>query len=73
MNLVKNDDDEAQQAFLPKPAEDLENNHQEAKSTSKWYWRFALEILMAAIIAVLTTRILLDKATVKPSPVPNCT
>jgi hypothetical protein len=77
MDLTKRDQDEARQAFLRKSSDDislLEKDLEEAKPTSKWYWRLVLEILMTAMIIVLLTRLFLEEkvAKIKPSPVPHC-
>ena len=77
MDFAKRDQDEAQQAFLPKSSDDislLEKDLEEVRPASKRHWRLALEIFMTAVIIVLSTRLLLDEkvAKPKPSPVPNC-
>jgi hypothetical protein len=75
MDFEKHDQDEAQQAFLPKPREDvpnLESGWQEMKSTSRQYWRLALEILMASVIVVLLTRVYIDRKVARPLAVPQC-
>jgi hypothetical protein len=75
MAFVKLDQDDAQEAFLPKSSDDisaLENDSQGAKPSSIQYWRLSLEIFMAAIIVVLLTSFLLDQKHLKPSPVPDC-
>lgn len=76
MDFVKLDQDEAQEAFLPRPSDDLsalEKDSQEVKRSSNQYWRLSLEIFMAAIIVVLSTSILFNREKLKPSPVPDCT
>ncbi|RDL36020.1 Uncharacterized protein BP5553_06632 [Venustampulla echinocandica] len=74
MDRVNREQDEDQQAVLPKSRQDissLENGSQKVTSASKSYLRLGLEIVMAAIIGVLLIRPFPDRATTKSSPVPR--
>ena len=76
MDLVKHEQDEEQQAFLPNSREDnpsSEGGSRKAKSASKSYLRLILEILMAFTIVILFIRPFPDRRRLKPSPVPNST
>jgi hypothetical protein len=75
MNLTKREQDEDQQAFLPKTNGDvslLEEGPRKPTSAFNSYLRLGLEIVMAFVIVVLFIRPFSDRKAVKPSPVPSC-
>jgi hypothetical protein len=75
MDLVKREQDEDQQAFLPEAREDIsfsEKGSRRATSASKMHLRLILEIVMAFVVVVLLIHPFRDRKTVKPSPVPRC-
>lgn len=75
MDRVNHEQDEDQQAFLPKARQDIpfiETGSQKPGSPFKKYLRLGLEIVMAVVIVVLLIRPFPEKATTKSSPVPKC-
>ena len=76
MDFVKNEQDDDQEAFLPKAGEDVSFSDREvsrkATSTLTKYLRAILEIAMAFMIVILFFRPFPDRRTGKPSPVPSC-
>jgi hypothetical protein len=75
MDLVKLEQDEDQEAFLPEACEDIsfsEKGSRKATPASKGHLRLIVEIVMAFVIVALLIRPFRDRKTVKPSPVPMC-
>jgi hypothetical protein len=75
MDIIKHEQEEDQQAFLPKTDEDfLFSDRGARKAISAWksYMRLILEIMMAFVIVILFICTLSNRKTGKPSPVPRC-
>jgi len=75
MDLVKGEQDDEQQVFIPKTGEDIlfsEEGSRNVTSASKRYLRLILETVMAFMIVVLLIRPFPDRKMAKPSPVPSC-
>jgi len=74
MDLVKGEQDDEQQVFIPKTGEDIlfsEEGSRNVTSASKRYLRLILETVMAFMIVVLLIRPFPDRKMAKPSPVPS--
>jgi len=76
MFSVKHDQDEDQQAFLPKADDDnqlAEKGSRKATTASIHYLRLVLEIMMAFGIVILIVHPFPGIKAFKSSPVPECT
>lgn len=74
MTVVVNQDEE-QQAFIPKAQEDMtlsENDTPKARLICNGYSRLILEIFMGIAIVFLSIGHIYDKEAIKSSLVPNC-
>ena len=75
MASTEREQDEDQEAFLPKGHEDIpypEKGSRNARSSSGNYIRLCLEIVMGFVIVGLLLRPLSDRSTSKRTPVPEC-